>query len=334
MIHTAELFTYIDEFEIYKLTSKYNESITLIGDIINEQLDDGISICFRKCNMRAIPWQVNIFIDAIKLLNKTDITDDDYQNIQQKIDKNLSIVFNKKTKDLTLKRIEYRFDSKLNNNIEKETLLHIYQKMKCKVGYKRKRNIMSNEKPKDFAGTIYLESKSITSIIYDKEKERRDKNKKIEEYERLTLRYEVKLKNRHLNYNKNMLNIDKTLESYFSSSLKGIYMKQHLEKGLYRGDYYKLYRAEKIISASDLSDKSKRLLREFLIDVSKLGITGTFIKTKDNGKNKYSQYMLKKIIDELEILNINPILIPKNLVTKYGKAPSYIKNPFETDKAN
>lgn len=329
MIHTAELFTYMSSDDIFRLTSKYNESITLIGDIINKKLDNGIKICFRNCSLRLIPWQINVFIDVIKLLNKSDISDTDYIEVQEKIDKNLSIVFDGKSRDLILKRIEYRFDVKVGNQIEKETLLHMYRKINYKLQHKFKKDIMRSDNPRVFAGTIYLESKSITSIIYDKEKEREDKGKEVKQYEKSVLRYEVKIKNRHLNYNKKAFNMEKTLETYFNSCIKNSYMKKHLEQGLYKGDYYKLYRANNIINSSDLSDKDKKIVKEFLIDVSNLSITGAKRIIKENGKEKYTDYKFKKIIVNLDKLNINPILIPKNFSTKYGKAPSYIKNPFK-----
>ena len=46
----------------------------------------------------------------------------------------------------------------------------------------------------------------------------------------------------------------------------------------------------------------------------------------ENGEKKYSDYKYKKIINLLNSMNINPVLIPKNL----KGTSSIIKNPFKT----
>ena len=105
-------------------------------------------------------------------------------------------------------------------------------------------------------------------------------------------------------------------------------MIKNIQKIVYKGDYYNIYHADKIIENSKLKEIDKKLIRDFLIDVSKSGITGAKFKKKKDKTLKYTNYKYNKAIKLLEELNINPILIPKNLKAPNGKSYSYIKNPF------
>jgi len=106
-------------------------------------------------------------------------------------------------------------------------------------------------------------------------------------------------------------------------------MLSNIQKIVYKGDYYNIREANKIINKSSLSDKNKQFVREFLIDVSKNSITGAKKLTIDNSKIKYTDYKFKKALSILEELNINPILIPKNKEYLGTERIFYIKNPFD-----
>ena len=152
-------------------------------------------------------------------------------------------------------------------------------------------------------------------MIYDKEVERINKNEKIQEYEKDVLRFEVALKNRHLNYKKRKFSMEKELKAYLNEKSFNSYIEEHLGKILYKGDYHTIYHANKIISESLLKEKDKQEILEFIKFISKSGVTKC--------KEKYSKYKFNKYIGLLEMLNINPILIPKNRCTS-----TYIKNPL------
>jgi hypothetical protein len=139
---------------------------------------------------------------------------------------------------------------------------------------------------------------------------------KKEDYEKDILRFEVALRNQHLNYNKRTYDMSKNISTYLNSSLYKIYMKNNLEIFLYKGDYYTIYKAKKIITNSNIKGNYKEETIEFIKYISKYGVT--------KAKSKYSTYRFKKYLSILDELNINPILIPKNL----KGVPTYIKNPF------
>ena len=98
---------------------------------------------------------------------------------------------------------------------------------------------------------------------------------------------------------------------------------------LHRGDYYNIYHADKIIEQSMLSLKEKTFVRQFLIDVSKRDIAGV-LRMKDNERKLiYTKYKYDKAIKPLNLLNINPVLIPKNL-----QGASRLENKFNSYLSN
>lgn len=307
MIHTAQFYINLENEELENIRNKYNFDLgKAIKNINNIYECIGIVINYitnTECEKRMI-----FNIDFIKLLNKTDINEKDIESINFKIDEFLFYVINANYKEKIMIRLDYRKDVVVNKE-NREILMYLYNKTASKYRFKKKYN--------EYDTTIYYNSKSVQSKIYDKEAERKDCREKVEYYEEDILRFEVALRNQHLNYNKRKYGIEKEISNYLNHNFFDNYMKNSLEIFLYNGDYYTIYGARKIINGSNLSDKYKDEIIEFLKYISKNWITGA--------KKKYSNYKFKKYINELGKLNINPILIPKNL--KGIKA--YVENPFK-----
>lgn len=321
MIHTARFYLQLDDTEIVFLCRKFKEKITLLSKVIDENFE-GITTTFTN---RFRQWWMFVNIDFIKLLGKSNIQEKDVKEIQQKIDQYLFFIFGKiHHKELTLVRIDFRYDAVISNKEHRELLLKLYKKTTDKYGFKIK-----NDR---YKSTIYFNSKSVKVICYDKEKERSDKNVDIEPYEKNVLRFEVCLLNRHLNYMKKTYGLEKCLESYMNDEFWAKYMKGNICPIFFKGDYYKINTATKIIEESNFKDRDKKKLRNFLCDVSKYGIHGVKrLMVKDSKgilKPKYSKYLFSKYIGMLEELNINPILIPKNYKVAFGK-DKFISNPLD-----
>ncbi|ALS29435.1 hypothetical protein IJ21_40510 [Paenibacillus sp. 32O-W] len=136
----------------------------------------------------------------------------------------------------------------------------------------------------------------------------------MQPYEKDVLRYEVCLLNRHLNYMKRQYGIEKKIENCMKDDLWKRYFNGNVCPIFYRGNYYKITEATKIIQNSSLSEIDKKKLREFLCDVSRNGISGVMkLQEKSNNRSKYSKYLVRKYIEMLEQLGSNPILVPKNV---------------------
>ncbi|WP_061313226.1 hypothetical protein [Clostridium botulinum] len=307
MIHTGQFYVNLENEELEIIRNKYNFDLGRAIKNINN-IYECIGIVINYITNTEYEKRLIYNVDFIKLLNKIDINETDIEDINFKINEFLSDIINADYKEKIMIRIDYRKDVVVNKE-NREILMYLYNKTASKYGFKKKYN--------EYDTTIYYNSKSIQSKVYDKEAERKNCREKIEDYEESILRFEVALRNQHLNYNKRKYGVKKDISNYLNNNLFANYMKNSLEVFLYNGDYYTIYGARKIISRSNLNDKVKDEIIEFLKYISKNWITGA--------KKKYSNYKFKKYINELEKLNINPILIPKNL--KGIKA--YVENPFK-----
>lgn len=101
-------------------------------------------------------------------------------------------------------------------------------------------------------------------------------------------------------------------------------MRNYILQIFYPGDFYTIRKARTIIQASSLKDYEKNDLNNFLIQVSKYGMEPLIKQRHTTSPYGLSRYKLKKILNQLEALNINPVLIPVN-----AKIPNYIPNPLD-----
>lgn len=319
MIHTAKFFMKLEKEDIYRLVDRYGEKVTVIGDLIDRKYEwSATSIYYSRSeeSYSMNSWVLNLVVDFVKMLGRSNITENDYKFVENEMNNYIYELFGNSNNELKMVRLDYRVDIKVPKE-DRFILLKLYRKSYKKHGFKKLKNI------KDFDTSIYFQSKSVSLLIYDKEKERIDNNKEIQEYEKDILRMEVALFNRHLNYKNNRCNVFKDLQVYFNKSFYEKYINDHLRKFINNGDHYKLYISEKIIYDSDLKERDKEFLRQFLIDVSRSNLTGILNLKDDSGKTIYSKYKRNKAINMLSKLNINPISIPKN-----WRCKNHIKNPL------
>jgi hypothetical protein len=317
MIHTLHLYTKISIEEKNNIENRYNKSIEEVMKDINSTTD-GISLSGRN---RGYEYHIHVFSDVTKILNRGDIYDNDYDEVMSNINDTIENLVGY-TLDMDLLRIDYRFDKYISSDSERKILMHMCKKMTEKSGFKVKKN------KKEYKSSVRYDSKSMQLIVYDKEKERESTGNKCKDYEKKMLRLEVRLLNKHLNYNKRTYNIAKDLKLYFNATMKDIYMQKNMKNIIYKGDFYNIREADKIIDKSDLKEKDKTLIRDVLIDISTNSVTGAKELKDENGKYKYTPYKFKKAIDILESLNINPILIPKGKEYMDNERHYHIKNPF------
>lgn len=307
MIHTLNYY-----FDLAELNEEHSEDIiTYLEKNNNKKYYEDYGITISREAKNKYRKLIYIRVDLTILLNTFDIKNHHYQETIDKLDlfleNELAISYSK----FTLIRIDYRFDVKLDKEIRKFFLKLYRRKVIKKYGFKKK------NKKKEHKTTMYMNNKSVSMIVYDKEEERKDKNRKIKKEEKDVLRFEVAVKNNHLNYQKRN-GLVKDLLNYFNQSMKEIYFDKNFNKILYSGDYYKIYEARKILKKKVHKEKLRKNIDNFLVEISNSSISTV--------KENYSKYYFNKYIKKLEELNINPMLIPKN-----AELPSMIKHPFNRD---
>lgn len=324
MLHTTQFCCQLQSEEIYNLTQRFNVS----ADSLYKEIDGispGITTALKE---RSYDWSMLIYVDFIKLLGKADISEKDFADAMKEINRFKQFVFGNERKEIILTRIDYRFDIVVSDKQQRELFLKLYRK-----SYERHR---FKKKNAQYKTSLYFNSKSINIIVYDKEEERKAKAHPIESYESDVLRFEVRLLNPHLNYKKRK-NLEKTLESYMKESHWKDYMLNQLSPFFKGGSFYKIDMAEKLIANSGLGPKERGGLREFLCDVSIHGFKSIhkLEKTAVSGEKiqKYSKYLIKKRLQQLNDLDINPLLIPKHTEIDLGPKRN-IENPLASIFAN
>lgn len=332
MIHTFEMLLLVTYSDIRHFFSRYGVNINkydYLGAAVTklksevEKSSPAYSVTWISGRADG-NWNLHLKVDVVRMLNKGEILEGDYDLVETDIRKFLNWHFGHSLyfDPHTLKRIDYKMDCIVPNAKERELLFHLLEKYTAR--YARKQKIKwgkdNDGNPFKYDTSQYHRCKSIELHIYDKEEERIAKGEEIQPYDRERVRYELRLKNAHLNSmkrNDKGKGRPKELRSYFSYQLWKEYMEQHVLPIVHSGDYYKITEAEKIIDNSHLSKKKKNVLREFIVQISRGNI--------DTPKQHISPPTYRKYLRDLATIRVNPILIPKNRTD----FPNCLKNPFE-----
>lgn len=332
MLHSFEMLLPVNYEDIRHLFAMYNVKVDLyehFGAAVTE-LNQRVKDRFNSYGIRWLSsqgkgtWYLHLKVDVIKMLSRSDITDNDYDAVESDIrlflikDFGHSSYFNSHR----LTRIDYRFDAVVPNPKERELLFRLLEKTTKKYSFKKmiKYGLDENGNPFKYETSQYHKCESVELFIYSKVDERKAKGEKIETYDRNRVRYELRLMNEHLN---GMTRDDKgtgrpkKLKAYFSNALSQQYLTKHVLPIVHKGDYYKITEADKIIENSAFSRLKKEKLRAFLITISKGSIDTP--KKKGISAPTYRQYL-----KDLASLGVNPVLIPKNR----NDFPNHFKNPF------
>lgn len=316
MVHTIELFSKLNSNELNYITNKFNIKSKNYFNFSQYHDIDGIKIEMKKIKTKiGGSWGLYVFVDVIKLLGRAIIKEVDKDKVIEDINEIIYSIFSY-SPQLRLRRIDFRFDAVICDEKKRNLLIKLYNKCENKKCYMEKEEVYNREtRRSNKYSSLRYKNKSKVCNIYDKEKERVAKYKSIMDYEKNVLRFEAQVKLRHIKYMKYHYNLEDSLEVYFSNALYNVFMNKIVIKSIGISDYYNEYHARKIINCSSLKNKEKEELKKFI-----KAING---KNKfSDGKKLYSSYKYKKFIGQLEQLNINPILIPKN--SGYSK----IENPI------
>ncbi|MFE7064587.1 phage/plasmid replication protein [Sutcliffiella sp. NPDC057660] len=304
MIHTARFYMDLTPDEAYLMERNLGTTLDHLQSKVDKKFNGITAWVVKQYGVRLF-----IVIDFIKLLDKTLIRESDYTQVEIQIEELIQCLFRDKLffQRLNLTRIDFRLDVKLQDE-ERKLLFFLYRKTTSKYRHQQKYD--------QYKTTVYFNSKSVQCCCYDKEEEAKAKRGFIESHEAGVFRLEVRLMNQHLKYKKYRIGKEKCLKEYFQDNLFKQYMTEYFEAILYKGGYYKITKAKTIINGSCLKPAEKEKLIQFLSYVSTYGI--------DSAKKKFTKYYFQKFCKQLETLQINPVLIPKNK----KEFPSFMKNPL------
>lgn len=254
---------------------------------------------------------VRIFVDCLEYLDKLNMEAADIPVIREAIEAVIAPL-GISIEEFALERIDYCQNVIVPSQKERELLMFLWHKAsKC---HKKLERI--NGKDSATANKLYYKrmTDNYRVQLYDKELERRDKEKNAKPYELGVLRLESQLHREHLMYHWWQYRTPRSFDVWADWSLRAAYLRQ-TEHLFFPGDFYTLRRAETLLRKAGLSPKECQEIRQFMKNISESG----FDYAEEQAK---STYLVNKYINQLTSLGISPIPIPQNARTPY------LANPF------
>ena len=328
MIHTIQYYVPHEIEDLYQMQKRFKFS----GD----DVDSVFHIRYPFARFKLIKqyakgkYYLSIHIDLIKMLGRAEIVDSDFDRVDGQISRMIFELFldYKAVTNSFLVRVDYRYDVKVTDPLQRKLLFHLYGKLATQYGRLKKHLGKSNKASGEFEPyetSIYHSAKSSGILVYDKEEHLKDTEEMIMPYEEDVVRFEVRLSKPHLDYKKNPDKCsdprDRTLKSYFKKSVYYKYMYRLLKPIYFKGDFRKFSEAKSIIEKSSLTPHQKKKLDELIsqMNYSKASISSPV------QKGTVSKPTFKKYLKLLETLNIHPITIPKNM----KGSPKRMANPLD-----
>lgn len=317
MVHTADLLLNFTEEDVSFIQDRYGLTRKMQLEDMGLQYN-GISVTILYDERRVrrdigyTQWFADIHLNFIDLLSKPNISQNDVPEILRLLNDCLSRICYARTDDLILRRIDYRYDVVIKDEKKRNVILKMLAKAADKKAY------MKKKKKNPYKSSVYYNSGSKKTIVYDKEKERKDKEMTVQPYEKDVLRFEACLCSRHLYYNcKSKKGIDRLLENYLHDDIYKKYMSAMITGTYYTGDFYKRYHAEKVIKGTSMiRERDKVGIIEFLKAVSQK-------RSVTKACKLISKYTAERYLLKLQEVGINPILIPKS------DGYTHIENPLK-----
>lgn len=316
MIHTFDFFIKLTMYNIEYFQRKhgiYFDSIVMPKEL-------GISLIKIYPN-EVYGWLASFHVEAIMLLQKSDIAESDLPFLKNEINSFIRTHFGEGATFAThvLQRIDYRFDAVIPNSVERQLIIDLFNKVESKKGRQTKKTHYTDEDGirQAFDTSCYHSSKSISAIIYDKEEERISGNKIIESHEKDVLRIEVSVRKTHIYGRERSHDIPRRLDNYLTKTFYRYYMQKYVLNIFPTSDFYKLSEAEKVISSSSLKTSEKMALKSMLDNITNGSV--------DTVKRRKSPATFKKYMNLFKSLDIHPIVIQK-----HKKVRSHVPNPLKS----
>lgn len=166
-----------------------------------------------------------------------------------------------------------------------------------------------------FTKSVYYSCKSKHVQLYRKDKERREKVGLVQAFEDGLLRQEVQCHPPHTRYQLRQYGLMRIWDNWVTLERENHYL-THAKTIFIPGDFYSLDRAFSIIRAdTTLKPLQQKRLMDALITVQNGGM--------DRLNAEHSTNTVKKYLNQLAALNINPLTIKPNLWSV-----DFIANPF------
>lgn len=318
MIHTFKLRVSLEDNHLQYLQDIHGIGFNEVGRTFGTTFK-GLTISVVKVPYRNV-LNAHFFVDVTEVLDKGDITVKDLPTIKDYLRDTVETVFGDRElyDNHILMRCDYRFDVIIEEEFIRLDYIKLFGKSMKRVGKRNKKQGYQNIYGffEDYKTGLIHANDSIETIIYDKEAERKKKNKVIASYEKDVLRFEVRLKDDHLNYQYRITGLLKTLDNYFTEVSFNYYVKEYLLKTYLTEDFHKFSQATEQIGRSNLSKICKKSLKKFLTIASRGDLTSP--------QGSMAPSTFKRRLTECKQLKIHPTTIPNT----WKHAPNVLENPL------
>ncbi|TQR17703.1 hypothetical protein [Psychrobacillus vulpis] len=318
MIHTFKLRLSLEEKHLQYLQDIHGIGIYEVGRTFGTTFK-GLTISVVNVPYRN-DLNAHIFVDVTEVLDKGDITVRDLPTIEAYLRDIVETVFGERAlyDNHILMRFDYRFDVIILGELKRLDYIKLFGKSMRQIGKRHKKQGYHNIYGffEDYQTGLIHTNDSIETIIYDKVAERKKKNKVIASYEKDVVRFEVRLKEDHLNYQFRITGLLKTLDNYFNDASFNYYVEKYLLKTYLTEDFYKFSKAINQIEKSNLSIICKKSLTKFLTIVSRGDLTSP---QRSMARSTFNRRLL-----ECKQLKVHPTTIPNT----WKHAPNVMENPL------
>lgn len=238
-----------------------------------------------------------IFTNTHTLLNKKDITLNDYGQYMDRLRRILNVIVGQPYK-LTLNRIDYHQDIIFETNDQLNDVCDLIQL------YPHNYKYMKTSKQYDTSTHLHTKRGQRNLNIYNKYVESGYNPK----YDR-TLRIEIQCKKALTTNQEEKFGVKRKLKNYWNIEMFQKLYLDFLIPFLYEGNHYKLEKAQRIVGQSSYTPTIKQNLIQFLGEVNLYGMETT--------KHLHSKNTISRNIGRLEEIGVNPITLPTNSKSSY-----------------
>lgn len=312
MLHTFQVTWRLNDHHMQYMKIKCGIDIKNITEFVRGNFESmTVKVNVNEYN---IAW-MSLIVDVPLLLNRGEIVDSDYEKVASTIKAMLAYTFgdSKMFDDHYLVRFDYRLDRIVKCKDVRQLYISLYKKTCSKNNRLRKIDGKLNDYGdfEKYDASMYHSSKSVHTILYDKEAERHKKGEAIKRWEKDVMRFEVRLLKQHLKYKRTAKKnpIPRNIKSYFKREIMDKYVEEYLKRAYIQGDFNTFEKAESIINTTTLVDMTstiKSRMKEFVRDVSASNL--------DLPKRKVSPTIFTQRLKLFHKMNLHPITIPKTKI--------------------
>lgn len=139
MIHTVELYKDIEDELYEKIKFTYGANNKGVINLNKHIKTEGIKVeVIKVFSGIAYGSRIKIFVDAVKLLNRSKIAVDDRSIIEDIVKETLFQLFSIRVDDIFIMRIDYRYDAIIEDAKTRNVLLNLFNKSQDKCCHMKK----------------------------------------------------------------------------------------------------------------------------------------------------------------------------------------------------